>query len=111
MVDLPPTYSNRDDKFVSDVQVSVGFAMSLGARVPQIVLNHKRGNTGELSLITSGLSCAGNAARLFTTVVLTSDLVLLWTTLFQFLLNGVLTAQCWQTEVHNRQRQRAATQS
>jgi PQ loop repeat len=80
------------------MQVSVGFAMSLGARVPQIWLNHKNGDSGELSLVTCALSFAGNFARLFTTLILTSDLLLFASTLAQCVLNGILTAQCWQTE-------------
>jgi PQ loop repeat len=80
----------------------VGFAMSLGARIPQIWLNMQRGNTGELSLLTCGLSCAGNFVRLFTTVVLTNDAVLLAGTAVQFLLNGILTWQCFVTEVAAR---------
>jgi hypothetical protein len=86
------------------VQVSVGFAMSLGARVPQIWLNWKRGGSGELSLITCALSVVGNGARLFTTAVLTSDFLLLASTLAQFVLNGVLTVQCWQTELARRRK-------
>jgi hypothetical protein len=76
--------------------------MALGARVPQIWLNYKRGNSGELSLITCALSCLGNLARLFTTVILTADIVLFASTFAQFLLNGVLTWQCMDTERQNR---------
>jgi PQ loop repeat len=84
------------------LQVFVGFAMSLGARIPQIWLNVQRGNTGELSLLTCGLSCAGNVVRLFTTLVLTNDVVLLAGTGVQALLNGVLTWQCLATEIASR---------
>lgn len=34
-------------------------------------MNHKRGNSGELSIATCALNLAGNAARVFTTLVLT----------------------------------------
>lgn len=84
------------------VQISVGFAMSLGARVPQIVLNYRRGNSGELSLITCALSSLGNLARCFTTVILTADWVLFASTFAQFVLNGILTWQCVDTERQNR---------
>ena len=45
--------------------------ISLGGRIPQIVLNHQRGNSGELSLISCGLNVLGCIARAFTTIVLT----------------------------------------
>lgn len=90
------------------VQVMVGVAMSLGARVPQILLNTQRGNTGELSLISSALSTAGNLVRCYTTVILTSDLLLLATTAVQALLNGIITAQCIKTELSRRKSVAAA---
>ena len=40
------------------MQVMVGVAMSVGARIPQIVLNVQRGNTGELAMISFALSTA-----------------------------------------------------
>jgi hypothetical protein len=76
--------------------------------VPQIWLNCKRGNSGELSLITCALSCLGNLARLFTTVILTADMVLFASTFAQFVLNGVLTWQCMDTEKQNRVRAQSA---
>lgn len=75
--------------------------------MPQIWLNIQRGNTGQLSLLTSGLSFAGNCVRVFTTAVLTNDVVLLAATGVQVVLNGVLTWQCVQTELESR-RARAA---
>lgn len=93
------------------VQVFVGVAMSLGARVPQIVLNVQRGNTGELAMISFALSTAGNLIRCYTTVILTSDLLLLFTTATQALLNGIITAQCFQTEVARRKLATAAASS
>jgi hypothetical protein len=51
--------------------------MALGSRLPQIVLNMRRGNAGMLSVTTCLLNVAGNAARIFTTIVLTGDLLML----------------------------------
>jgi hypothetical protein len=89
------------------MQVAVGFAMSVGARIPQIVLNMRRGNTGELAVISFALSTIGNIIRVFTTMVLTSDIILLASTVMQALLNGIITVQCLQTEMARR---RAAAQ-
>ena len=47
------------------------FIIALGGRLPQIVLNWRRGDTGELSLTTCVLNVFGCAARIFTTNVLT----------------------------------------
>lgn len=84
------------------LQVCVSIVMSLGARMPQIWLNFRRGNTGELSILTFALSSVGNLIRVYTTAVLTSDMLLVFGTASQFLLNGIITAQCIQTEMANR---------
>lgn len=64
------------------LQASTILTMALGSRLPQIVLNWRRGNAGMLSVISCGLNVAGNAARIFTTLVLTRD---------PLLLGGILT--------------------
>lgn len=87
------------------MQVMVGVAMSVGARIPQIVLNVQRGNTGELAMISFALSTVGNLIRCYTTIILTSDLLLLVTTATQALLNGFITVQCLQTEIARRKQE------
>lgn len=52
-------------------------AIGVGALLPQILLNFRQGSTGEWSAITAGLSTAGNGLRVFTTVQLTGDPVLM----------------------------------
>lgn len=84
------------------LQVCVSVVMSVGARMPQIWLNFRRGNTGELSILTFALSSVGNLIRVYTTAVLTSDMLLVFGTASQFLLNGIITVQCLQTEMANR---------
>ena len=79
------------------LQASTIFIVALGGRLPQIVLNAKRGDSGQLSGATSALNLAGNAARVFTTVVLTGDLLNLVGALVQAVLNGTLLAQCVAT--------------
>lgn len=53
------------------LQASTILIMSFGARLPQIVMNYQRGNSGELSLITCVLNVMGCITRMFTTFVLT----------------------------------------
>lgn len=47
--------------------------LSIWSRLPQIVLNFKQGHTGQLAIITFGLSGLGNVARVFTTMKQTPD--------------------------------------
>lgn len=53
------------------LQAGTILIIALGSRLPQIMLNVKRGNSGELSTTTSALNLAGNLARVMTTIVLT----------------------------------------
>ena len=71
--------------------------LALGSRVPQIVLNVRRGDAGLLSATSCALNVAGNAARAFTTLVLTRDALLLAGALTQGALNGVLLWQALAT--------------
>lgn len=76
--------------------------LALGGRLPQILLNIRRGNSGELSMISCGLSVAGNVARVFTTLTLVGDPIILATAASQLVLNSVLL---WQTLNTARQTQ------
>jgi hypothetical protein len=71
---LSPSCPNQ---LLSTMQASNIAIMALGSRLPQIVLNMRRGNAGMLSVTTCLLNVAGNAARIFTTIVLTGDLLML----------------------------------
>ena len=53
------------------LQASTIFIISLGGRVPQIVMNVRNGGSGQLSMVTCGMNVAGCFARMFTTLVLT----------------------------------------
>lgn len=75
------------------LQASSMLLLSLGGRVPQILLNWRRGNTGELSLFTCLLNFSGNIVRLFTTLALTGDMLILAGTSVQTALNGILVVQ------------------
>ena len=84
-------YGNSDVRNVA-VQVA-STTTGVGALIPQILLNLKQGNSGEWSPLTAGLSTAGNAVRVFTTVQLTQDPLLLAGFSLGFLVNGALFAQ------------------
>lgn len=58
------------------VQV-ISSAIGVGALVPQILLNYRQGSSGNWSGITAGASTAGNGLRVFTTIQLTGDPVLI----------------------------------
>jgi PQ loop repeat len=81
-------------RLAAGLQASTITIISLGGRVPQILLNVRRGNSGELSLLTCLLNVLGNAARIFTTIVLVKDGLLLTGAMVQGCLNSVLL---WQT--------------
>jgi mannose-P-dolichol utilization defect protein 1 len=82
--------------------------LALGSRVPQIVLNVRRGDAGLLSATSCALNVAGNAARLFTTAVLTRDGLLMAGALTQGALNGVLLWQALATKRKLKLKQQAA---
>lgn len=90
------------------LQASNILTMALGSRLPQIILNMRRGNAGVLSVMTCLLNVAGNSARIFTTVVLTGDMLLMAGYLSQGMLNTVLLCQSIGTA---RQQQHRAVDS
>lgn len=59
------------------LQASTILVISFGSRLPQIAMNMKRGNSGQLSLVTCLLNVLGCIARLFTTLVMTQVSLLL----------------------------------
>lgn len=85
--------------------------LALGGRLPQVMLNLRRGNSGELSIISTALSVAGNAARVFTTIALVGDPIILFTATSQLLLNGILLFQTLDTARQNGQATLAAAAS
>lgn len=66
---------------------------------PQILLNVRRGNSGELSLLTCALSLAGNLARVFTTATLVKDPIILASAATQVC---ALCVSCGETWPHGR---------
>ncbi|GBF98507.1 hypothetical protein Rsub_11498 [Raphidocelis subcapitata] len=84
------------------LQASTILTMALGSRLPQIVLNWRRGNAGMLSVMSCGLNVAGNAARVFTTLVLTRDPLLLGGIITQGTMNCILLYQSIDTSMRRR---------
>ncbi|KAI8464676.1 MAG: hypothetical protein J3K34DRAFT_525994 [Monoraphidium minutum] len=84
------------------LQASSIITMALGSRLPQIVLNWRRGDAGMLSVLSCGLNVAGNAARVFTTLVLTRDPLLLGGILTQGTMNCILLYQSIDTSMRRR---------
>mmetsp|Transcript_93253 Transcript_93253/g.237235 ORF Transcript_93253/g.237235 Transcript_93253/m.237235 type:complete len:227 (-) Transcript_93253:103-783(-) len=68
-------------------------ALGSFARVPQIILNFRQKHTGNQSIITWGLSLAGNTVRIITTFASVDDFVALAGYLVAFVLNGTLVTQ------------------
>lgn len=64
--------------------------------------NFRRGGSGELSLTSCLLSVAGNVGRLFTTLMLVDDVLVLAGAVIQLILNGILLAQTTATALELR---------
>ena len=79
------------------LQSLVAIILAVGGRMPQIRLNMKRGNSGELSFTSTLLSVLGNIARVFTTWVLVKDPIIMATAISQLSLNSILMFQIVQT--------------
>ena len=71
--------------------------LAVFGRLPQVFLNFKRGNSGELSFGSTLLSVLGNIARVFTTWALLDDILIMATALSQLTLNSILLAQILDT--------------
>eukprot|EP01102_Stenamoeba_stenopodia_P019658 TRINITY_DN7473_c0_g1_i1.p1 TRINITY_DN7473_c0_g1~~TRINITY_DN7473_c0_g1_i1.p1 ORF type:complete len:269 (-),score=77.08 TRINITY_DN7473_c0_g1_i1:194-907(-) len=67
--------------------------LSVSSRVPQIISNFKTKNTGSLSFISFFLTFAGALARVFTTLKLVSDTIVLVGYILSCVLNGLITLQ------------------
>ncbi|PSC70826.1 Mannose-P-dolichol utilization defect 1 [Micractinium conductrix] len=93
---------------LTSLQAGSVVMMAVGGRLPQILLNVKRGNSGELSLLTCALSLAGNLARVFTTMALVKDPIILGSAATQAVLNGILTYQTIDTARRARAKAAAA---
>ncbi|GIL64191.1 hypothetical protein Vafri_18167 [Volvox africanus] len=87
------TVAYNIQQVLSALQMSTVVVMAVGARVPQIWLNMKRGNAGVLSPLTCLLNVAGCVVRVFTTAVLTRDGIIMGGCVTQLILNAILLYQ------------------
>jgi len=72
---------------------SLPMALMLVGRLPQILQNLRQRHTGQLSLITYLLNCAGSGARVFTIIQEIDDKMVLASAISGFVQNVVLVAQ------------------
>ena len=72
---------------------SASTAMGVGSRLTQIIKSYKEKSTGPLSTITFGLNMLGNAARIFTTLKETNDLIIAGGFIISFILNLIIFLQ------------------
>jgi mannose-P-dolichol utilization defect protein 1 len=85
------------DDMLRWLQSMVIVILTVFGRLPQVVLNFRRGNSGELSFGSTALSVAGNLARVFTTWALVKDPIIMATAMSQLVLNSILLAQILDT--------------
>jgi mannose-P-dolichol utilization defect protein 1 len=79
-------------KIVSMCQI-LSIAIVNIARLPQIRLNYKQRNTGELAPSTLIIQMCGNIARVFTTIIQVKDTLVLLSALLGTLFCGILVIQ------------------
>jgi len=79
---------------LSTLQLAATISVT-GALIPQLLLNARRRSSGGWSPLTAGLSAAGNAVRIFTTLQLTQDPLLLGGFVAGFAVNAALLAQIY----------------
>lgn len=74
----------------------------VAGKLVQAWANYSNGNTGQLSAVTIFMLFAGSAARIFTSIQETGDMVVILTYIASTLANGVLVAQMlyyWNVQV------------
>lgn len=92
------------DAILRWLQSLVIVILAVFGRIPQVVLNWRRGNSGELSFGSTLLSVIGNVCRVYTTMALVKDPIIMATALSQLCLNSVLLVQIVDTIGQNKKR-------
>ena len=67
--------------------------LSMGSRITQIISSFRSKSTGPLSTITYGLNMLGNAARIFTSLKETNDIIMVGGFVVSFILNLIIFLQ------------------
>lgn len=78
-------------------QIMAGLVLGLGARIPQIVLNHRNGHTGNLASATFVFNLTANFINGICAFVLTGDALVIATQVWMFSLNCTVVSQIWRT--------------
>lgn len=79
------------------MQILAGLVLGLGARLPQIVLNHRNGHTGNLAPHTFIFNLTANVINGFCALVLTGDILVIATQAWMFSLNCTVVSQIWRS--------------
>lgn len=84
---------------LSALQAASSIGLAFGSRIPQIWLNMKQKGTGELSIIMFIANALGCLIRVFTTLSLTGDALLLFSAALHLVLNVIIIIQCAETRL------------
>ncbi len=90
------------DAMLRWLQSLVIIILAVLGRLPQVVLNYRRGNSGELSFGSTLLSVIGNACRVYTTMAIVKDPIIMATAVSQLILNSTLLYQIFDTVRQNK---------
>ena len=86
-------YKGFFDEKIWKIIGSASTVLSMGSRITQIYTSYKSKSTGPLSTITYGLNMMGNAARIFTSLKETNDIILVGGFVVSFVLNLIIFLQ------------------
>lgn len=79
------------------MQIFVGLILGLGARVPQIILNHRNRHTGNLALPTYLFNTTANLVCCTSTAIITGDIYVMVKEIWMLSLNATIVAQILKT--------------
>ena len=86
-------YKGFFDEKIWKIIGSASTVLSMGSRITQIYTSYKSKSTGPLSTITYGLNMIGNAARIFTSLKETNDIIMVGGFVVSFVLNLIIFLQ------------------
>ena len=86
-------YKGFFDEKIWKIIGSASTVLSMGSRITQIYTSYKSKSTGPLRTITYGLNLMGNAARIFTSLKETNDIIMVGGFVVSFVLNLIIFLQ------------------
>ena len=86
-------YKGFFDEKIWKIIGSASTVLSMGSRITQLYTSYKSKSTGPLSTITYGLNMMGNAARIFTSLKETNDIIMVGGFVVSFVLNLIIFLQ------------------